>query len=345
MITIEKTFSSEYIASEKTLFFDIETTGLSRQYHRVYLIGCAHFINGKFKLIQWLAESKLEEVNVLESFFLYASSFDTLLHFNGSRFDLPFIEARSLPYELDNPLKSMISIDLYKIAKRLAPFLGLPNVKQKTVEQFLHVKRLDEYSGGELILVFDRFCKMGNEYEKNLLLLHNEEDVIGMTRLLALKDYETYFQNEFSFVQMKEDKMNLHLFYTPSSSIPYPFTSKTSWYSLEGDSNQLILTLPILKLELKHYFNDTKNYYYFPEMDQAIHKSVATFMEGEKKRCNKQNCYIKHSGNFIPQPCEIFTPAFKKEVKSSIYYAPYKPELFQNKKQAHLFLQSVLTLH
>ena len=345
MITIEKTFLSEYTVSEKTLFFDIETTGLSRQYHRVYLIGCAHFKEGKFKLVQWLAESKLEEMEVLEAFFLYAASFDTLIHFNGSRFDLPFIEARSLPYALDNPLNQMYSIDLYKIAKRLAPLLSLLNVKQKTVEQFLQIKRLDEYSGGELILVFDRFCKTGNDEEKRLLLLHNEEDVIGMTKLLALQKYEDYFQSNFSFIKAKETTNEISLFYTTDSTIPYSFKSQPSSYLIEGSSNQLVLTLPILELELKHYFNDTKNYYYFPEMDRAIHKSVATFMEGEKKRCNKQNCYIKHKGLFIPQPSAIFTPEFKKEAKSSIFYAPYKPELFQNNEQAHLFLQSVLTLH
>jgi hypothetical protein len=344
MITIEKTFSSSYTASEDTLFFDIETTGLSRQYHRVYLIGCAHFINGSWKLLQWLAESKVEEIQVLEAFFAYARSFYTIIHFNGKRFDLPFVDARSIPYELENPLKRMHSIDLYQVAKSLQPILGLENVKQKTVEDFLHITRKDQFSGGELILVFDSFCKTHSEDDKYLLLIHNEEDVIGMTKLLALKEYKNYIQSTFLFVDVCHKKDCISLQYQTDASLPHAFKNHSRFFTLEANSYQLTLYLPILQLELKHFFTDTKNYYYFPEQDMAIHKSVAMFMDGEKKKCNKQNCYIRHQGAFIPQPDKIITPEFKKELKSPILYAPYKPELFQNEEHSRLFLQSILTL-
>ena len=42
---------------DKTIFFDIETTGFSRKYCNVYLIGCMYFSNNELMYAQWLAEN------------------------------------------------------------------------------------------------------------------------------------------------------------------------------------------------------------------------------------------------------------------------------------------------
>ena len=84
----------EGIELQDALFFDIETTGLSRDYHKVYLIGSLCIQDGKFLFCQWLAEKETEEGSVLSSFFSYACRFTTLISFNGNRFDFPFLQSR-----------------------------------------------------------------------------------------------------------------------------------------------------------------------------------------------------------------------------------------------------------
>ena len=78
------------------LFFDIETTGLSPSSAQIYLIGALCFPKkGPAVLRQWFAASLFEEQELLRSFFAFAAPFRTLVHFNGQRFDLPFLSACS----------------------------------------------------------------------------------------------------------------------------------------------------------------------------------------------------------------------------------------------------------
>ena len=102
MITAEYTFSPpsayplDHIGSpEKLLFFDIETTGFSAAGSSLYLIGAASVTGGTWHLTQWFADRADGEVEVLQAFFSRLSSFDTLVHFNGDTFDIPYLEKRS----------------------------------------------------------------------------------------------------------------------------------------------------------------------------------------------------------------------------------------------------------
>src|SRR5574344_2023752 len=79
---------------EDILFIDIETTGLSARTSSLYLIGCAFFREGTWQLRQWFAEKNTEEELLLSTFLSFAAPFHTLIHFNGNRFDLPYIKTR-----------------------------------------------------------------------------------------------------------------------------------------------------------------------------------------------------------------------------------------------------------
>ena len=47
------------------LFFDIETTGFSGDTSNLYLIGCTYFQEGSWNLIQWFADTKAAEKDLL----------------------------------------------------------------------------------------------------------------------------------------------------------------------------------------------------------------------------------------------------------------------------------------
>ncbi len=53
-----KLFLPADIQEEDILFFDIETTGLSHRNSRVYLIGAALCAEGKWEMIQFLAQKE-----------------------------------------------------------------------------------------------------------------------------------------------------------------------------------------------------------------------------------------------------------------------------------------------
>ena len=86
------------------LFFDIETTGFSGETSQLYLIGCTYFDGFGWKLIQWFADTRQAEKELLDAFFEFLKRFKILIHFNGDRFDIPYLlkccERLGLDYQM-----------------------------------------------------------------------------------------------------------------------------------------------------------------------------------------------------------------------------------------------------
>lgn len=206
MITAVTPFSPEFLpvfpdgyAGKRAIYFDIETTGLSAQTSYVYLIGCACEDENGFALTQWLCTEPAEEKELLRLFFEKAKEFDLLLHYNGTGFDLPFLEKKAVRHHLTSPLSLMESLDLYKTARTMKSWLPLPDLKLKTMERFFGFSRTEPFSGVDLIEVYAQFLGLhhlntltNNKKQKEelaltqVLMLHNAEDVKNLPSLTVL---------------------------------------------------------------------------------------------------------------------------------------------------------------
>ena len=200
MITIKKDFplTSSYPLDrlgdpKQLLFFDIETTGFSALSCTVYLIGCLFRAEDGFSMIQWFAETRADEKQVIEAFFSFLSDFQTLVHFNGDMFDIPFLKQRAKALRIPAPFEALESVDIYRKIKPFKQHLKLENLKQKTIERFLSIDREDLYSGGDLIPVYQEYGKTRDNDLLHLLLLHNEDDLKGMPSLLPILFYPDFF--------------------------------------------------------------------------------------------------------------------------------------------------------
>ena len=192
--------------SENPIFLDIETMGLSPRQHPVYLIGAALLSGDVLRFRQWLTEGPEEEHQMLREAAAFCREGSGLVHFNGSAFDLPFLDRR---LALGNPSPApeesfslLPSLDLYRRLSPCRDILHLPDSRQKTWEAFLGIVREDEYSGGDLIRVCREWQKQPEPEAERLLLLHNREDVLALPRLLVLLAYPDFLSGGFSVTEI-----------------------------------------------------------------------------------------------------------------------------------------------
>ena len=89
------------------IFYDIETTGLSRYTAFVYLIGAVRFEENQWMLYQWMGEDENEEALVLQEFASFLTNADCTIQYNGNRFDQPFLEERYRKHKMDTPFKEI----------------------------------------------------------------------------------------------------------------------------------------------------------------------------------------------------------------------------------------------
>lgn len=177
-----------------SVFFDIETTGFSAARNQVYMIGYAYKTEDKLCITQLFAEDPSEEPKVISAFLDFLSCCDTLISFNGSSFDVPFLKGRCAHYKMPERLDSLQHLDIYKQLSKYKNILKLPNLKQKTIEEFLGISRDDTYSGGDLIPIYLNYAKNPSEEACTFLKLHNYEDIAGMPRLLSMLAYPCFLK-------------------------------------------------------------------------------------------------------------------------------------------------------
>lgn len=401
MITneITITYSEQYLPSRginpsSSTFFDTETTGFKAGYSHLYLIGVGfrrptsnssvgecpapassaldtqeNSAGSVWTIRQWMAERPQEETKLLRVFADFLKSFDTLLHFNGKRFDIPYLEEKYEQYEIPSPFTGLTSIDLYQDFKPLKSFLKLEHMNQKSLEVFLGLNRDDQYDGGKLIPVYRDYCKTGCQQKLHLLLLHNQEDVSGMLTLTSFYGYVDFFSlstvpstesfpkstkagnplsDSFSdlsveLLENRDGTRNVLLTFGLKTPVPVPVSHSYEFGYITLNKNTGKLMLPMLEDTLFYFFDDYKNYYYLPQEDQAIHKSVAAYVDKQyRQQAKKENCYTRQSGLFLPQPSEFIQPTFRRNYKDHLNWFLWKEEEWTEPEMWGKYLSSLI---
>jgi len=315
---------------EDCIFFDIETTGFSPASSNIYLIGCLRRKGETLFIDQFFAENKNDEKEVLEKFITLLDQHKTIISFNGIGFDIPFIKAKCDSYCIAEHLKDFEYIDIFKLMSSIKFLLKLPNYKQKTLENFLDIHRDDKFSGGELINVYDDYVKTHSEDAEKLLLLHNYEDVTGMVDLIPVLSYLNILNGGF---QIKETEIAPYTAYDGASGkemiitlendyiVPKRVSYQYKDYYFTINKNTTKIRVPLYEGELKYFYENYKDYFYLPEEDMAVHKSVATFVDKQyRERAKAANCYTRKVGTFLPQHSIIMNPSFKTSYKDKVSY-------------------------
>ena len=326
---------------DKILFLDIETTGFSAQSSYLYLIGCVYWENKKWHLIQWLASAYAEEKEILNAFFQFAAGFTHLIHFNGNNFDLPYMTQKCRQYGFSYRFDTFEGIDIYR---RVAPFrelLGLANCKQKTVEKFLGLTRLDIYNGEDLISVYHDYVSSPSTEERYLLLLHNADDLKGMMQILPILAYYDLFNGKLKAQKVQANYYRsstgkgqnmLYMKLLLPSALPTSLFFHQNHCYFKGEKEEGYLAVPLYEEEMKFFYANYKDYYYLPAEDCALHKSIAAYVDKEyRQQATAATCYSRKAGIYLPQWDVIAEPFFKREYDSKEMFFEVTDKLKKNR--------------
>lgn len=347
----------EYADPARILFFDIETTGLSKESTSLYLIGTGCYNGNNFDTTLFFGDSPSEEKELLVRFFEYCKNFTHVVMFNGTKFDIPYISYKANLYGLTNALDALEPIDIYLLLKPLRNLLFPVSMRQKVIEDFLGIVREDEYNGGELINVYLDYVQSHDHDCFNKLITHNLEDVLGMHKILPILNYRKFIGYMPSFISHAENEYydfnnNPQCEYLLRCrfdfDIPCSFSSKTDTIVLNCNKDTHTLTFRLLFEDgpLSHFYDNYRDYYYIPDMDTCIHKSAAMGIDRNRRRAaTRQTCCIKCEGRFLPESEPLFTPVFKKSYKDKHLYFAYSgtEDSVTLEQYAASLLQSVIS--
>lgn len=328
-------------APEKVCFFDIETTGLSADVSSLYLIGAAVLRDGCLRLIQWFADDYVSEKEILISFAELLSSYQTVVHYNGASFDIPYLKKKFAAHKLPSPFDNIQSMDLMRELPKDKAFFHTSDRKLATMERLLDFRRNDTFTGKDCIRLYTEFMQKKYFRDaraselKGQLLLHNHDDIVGTILCGQLLSYR---HGRTAYTGMKKcseasgkSQILLHgrlidgfypcaVRYVDDTGIKEPF-----FYELAD--NAATIRISLYDGLLYHFFENYKDYFYLPQEDMAIHKSVGIYVDKEfRRQAGANNCYIKKKDTFFP------VPAMEKEVWDSRF--PENPPLFRETRRS-----------
>lgn len=166
------------------VYLDIETDGLDRSAD-VTVVGLYDGINTKMMI----KDINLDFSVLREEL----AKYKMIVTFNGSCFDLPFIEQR-----YPKTIPSIPHLDLRFLCKRIGLEGGL-----KYIEPKLGIQRRDlvhNMTGGDALTLWKMYKACGDRHYLELLLEYNEEDIINLQKIARHcysemeKKYSPYFK-------------------------------------------------------------------------------------------------------------------------------------------------------
>lgn len=342
---------------EHFLVFDIETTGLSPKVSSLYLIGALWFDpeDKQFHTRQWFADDYISEKEILSSFYSFLQNFTTLVHYNGSGFDIPYMEKKYLEHSLPSPFESIRSLDIYREIRSLKSLFQVPNLKLFTVEKLTGFLRKDILTGKDCIETYSQFMQKKYfkdetmEQEKEKLLLHNFEDIIGTYYSAQLLFYKCGYliSTGIQPLSVLEEDHFLSITLPAPCTFPFPAGQETESFTIGFEDDQMILRILLCRGIFYHFFQNYKDYFYLPAEDTAIHKSVGTYVDKQfREPAKASNCYIKKEGIFLAVPSSFSRenlPLFRKEYKARQNYVLWDEKTKQDSSLLEEILHSLLS--
>ena len=177
-------------AGPRTVFIDLETTGLSGGAGTVaFLVGCGYFDMGAFQVRQFLLTSYASERALLSALTEFFADTDLIVTYNGKTFDVPVMETRWSFHRLPMPdfSREVPHFDMLHPARRLwstraaSDHAAPAGCRLTTLErEVLGYRRIGDVAGVEVPGRYFQFLRTGDPRPLEPVLEHNRLDLVSL---------------------------------------------------------------------------------------------------------------------------------------------------------------------
>ena len=138
-----------------------------------------------------------------------------------------------------------------------------------------------------------------------------------------------------------KDKSEVYMKLALPVELPSSVAGNESGCFFKAKGREATLKVPLYETELKYFYSNYKDYYYLPQEDMAIHKSLATFVDKDfREKAKPENCYTKKEGQYLMEWDLVFAPFFKRDYTDKSFFF----DLNENMKKSR-FAMSLYACH
>lgn len=246
----------------ETVILDIETTGF---YWRTTQITNLHLIISDFKNSQWqdielTCEKESDEYDLLQFMLEKLDGISSIITYNGTTFDLPYLNHKLKAYALINPFTDKNFRDLMSENKELGELLHLASHKLKDYTDYFNISSGNDGLNTLSLLFLDTYRKV---------LIENTDDF-----------------------KIEKSDQELLLTLMAEDVFPYFLKIKKSVFSMEYTNASLLVRIPIVDGYLRMYYRNYEDYYFLPAEGYAVHRSLSDFVEkSHRVKASPETCY------------------------------------------------------
>jgi uncharacterized protein YprB with RNaseH-like and TPR domain len=134
---------------------------------------------------QYLSRNPKEEPAILTAFVNRLREKDTIITFNGTRFDMPFVEDRLSYHKIEETIYNKTHHDALPLS-RYAWKTKLPNCKLATLEKhILGIEREDDIPSRSVPDFYRTYIRHKNVGPLVPIINHNKQDLITLAKIFS----------------------------------------------------------------------------------------------------------------------------------------------------------------
>lgn len=156
--------------------------------------------------------------------------------------------------------------------------------------------------------------------------------MIGLLSLYSLIAYAQFFRGEFDAIEHCETDGRFCSFtLSLKTAVPVPIQASGVYFFLSLTKASALLRIPMFQGELKYFLpGPAKDYYYLPKEDQAVHRSIACYVDkAYRQKATAATCYVRQNGVFLPAADTSLQPCFRESYDSTHFFIAYDTNRFE----------------